>query len=278
MKVFDNDFVVSRNEAFVYDRKVENKDGSPFVVSSRLTSPMIRLTVADETYVADDRYILNRYICLCNDMTDDIVPKFYKTQPTQLMSGDGIPATNWNNKPGDNYNPVPTDISGVDKFNYSIYYIEENDERVYKRYVQDDDINGHWEDYSFRLVIPFDTVITKDWTSKNYVYALFMMDGTLYIDVMKDEVARIIVEQESISFDDAYAKTLSMSEEEMYDIILGYNNKDGDVTDVALIDGREVVIDRTDDRWSPYWSVDCNLPLLNPAKITVKNDPIGGLS
>ena len=278
MKIYDNDILVSRNECFLYDRKVQNKDGSPYIISIRLTSPMLRFSIADENYPANERYILNRYLSVTDKITKDILPRFYKNQPIRLMSGTDTYATDFTNYPGDTYNPIPTDISGVTKENYAVYYILDSDgNAIYKRYIQDDTVSGHWESYSLRLVIPFGVEITKEWTSKNYTYGIFLMDGTLYIDVMKTVVAQDIVKHQSISFESAYVLVEKMSEQELYDYILNMNHNKGIDTTVALIDGREVIIDMSDPRWSPYWTIDCDIPMLNPAKITVKNDPIGGL-
>ena len=278
MKIYDNDILVSRNECFLYDRKVQNKDGSPYIISIRLTSPMLRFSIADENYPANERYILNRYLSVTDKITKDILPRFYKNQPIRLMSGTDTYATDFTNYPGDTYNPIPTDISGVTKENYAVYYILDSDgNAIYKRYIQDDTVSGHWESYSLRLVIPFGVEITKEWTSKNYTYGIFLMDGTLYIDVMKTVVAQDIVKYQSISFESAYVLVEKMSEQELYDYILNMNHNKGIDTTVALIDGREVIIDMSDPRWSPYWTIDCDIPMLNPAKITVKNDPIGGL-
>ena len=68
-----------------------------------------------------------------------------------------------------------------------------------------------------------------------------------------------------------------MTEDELYNKILDHNNKDGHVTDVALIEGKEVIMDMDDPRWTPYFTVDLNIPLLNPGKITVRDDPMGGI-
>lgn len=278
MKVFNDDIMISRNESFVYDRYVENKDGSPYIVSSRLTSPMIRISIADETYVSEERYILNRYIDLNSSMTQRALPRFYSTKPIRLMSGETEYATSWSNIPGDTYNPLPDDVpEDVTIYNYAVYYIiDATGVKEYKMYVHGDN-EDTWEFYSFRITIPYGVQITRNWTSKNYIYAIYLMDGTLYIDIMRDKVTDILMEEEGVSQEVAYQEALAMTEQELYNEILEYNNKDGHVTDVALIDGREVVIDMSDKRWSPYWSVDCNIPMLNPAKITVKNDPIGGL-
>lgn len=278
MRVFDNDIVISRNESFVYDRKIENKDGSPYIISSRFTSPMFRFTVAADLYhVSDDRYVLNRYLKLGDQLSGVNIPKFYCTNPIPLMKNALEVANSFTEGvPGDSNNSIP-DILNVNKYNYAIYYIVDPDthQRVYKRLEKAGEVDI-WTDYSLRIVLPFDIDITSKWSSRNYNYGIYLMDGTSYVTVMIDEVSRILSEGE-MSYDDAHSIAENMSEQELYDEILSYNNRDGHVTDVALIDGKELVIDITDERWSPYWQVDCDIPLLKFAKISIGNDSIGGL-
>ena len=278
MKTYNEDMILSRNESFVFDRLLKNKDGSPYIISSQLSSPMIRMTVADDNYPSNERYVLNRYLSLKNTINEASVPVFYNTRPVRLMNESGYATSFEGLEPGDTYNPIVVE-QGVTKYNYAVYYIVDGNthENIYKYYVQDEPNAGHWEDYQLRITIPFGVEITKDWTSKNYIYGIFLMDGTLYIKVMLNRVAMIIVEEEGITYNEAYARAELMSEQILYDKILEYNNKDGHITDVALIDGKEVIIDRDNEKWSPYWTIDCDIPMLNPAKITVKNDPIGGL-
>lgn len=278
MKTYNEDMILSRNESFVFDRLLKNKDGSPYIISSQLSSPMIRMTVADDNYPSNERYVLNRYLSLKNTINEVSIPVFYNTRPIRLMNENGYATSFEGLEPGDTYNPIVVE-QGVTKYNYAVYYIvdENTHENIYKYYVQDEANVGHWEDYQLRITIPFGVDITKEWTSKNYTYGIFLMDGILYTDVMKTVVAQDIVKHQSISFESAYVLAEKMSEQELYNYILNMNHSDGINTTVALIDGREVIIDMSDPRWSPYWTIDCDIPMLNPAKITVKNDPIGGL-
>lgn len=279
MKVYNNDFSISRNESFIYDRLVQNKDGSPYIISSALAHPILRFTISDTSYGVDGRYILNRYLHLDGTISSISVPKFYKTKPIRLMSGKDTYATSFSNIPGDQYNPidVPEGAVNVDKYNYGVYYIvNENDEKIYKYYKYVSDDQGIWTDYSFRILLPFGVRVTSEWVSKNYVYGIFLMDGELYLDVVKNNVVEILFAE---GHERAEALTIAeqMTEEELYNKILDYNNKDGHVTDVALIEGKEVIMNMDDARWTPYFTVDLNIPLLNPGKITVRDDPMGGI-
>lgn len=267
MRSFNDELEVSRNESFVYHRELMNKDGSPYIVPLSMTNPHIRITIADETFIAKTRYILNIYLDLNSDMGDSALPKFYMSNPVKLV---GKFSTNI---PGDEDNLLPTGLpDDVTIYNYAVYYSYDDvtKENVYMRYMHDD--VDHWEIYKYEIIVPFGIDITRHWTAKNYVYGIFLMDGVLYIDQMVDTVTEYLCTELSILPEAAHEIASTMTEEELYEFI-----KQRSGGDVAMIDGREVIIDDEDARWSPYWIVDADYPMLNPAKITVKNDPIGGI-
>ena len=39
MKVFNNEITIHRGETFSMDKVIQNKDGSPYIVSNRLVNP-----------------------------------------------------------------------------------------------------------------------------------------------------------------------------------------------------------------------------------------------
>ena len=220
--------------------------------------------------------MLNIYLDVNTAWGDKPMPRFYMTNPV-LWNGDFTSS----NIPEGQDNPLPDDLPDyVDKYNYAVYYKydETTKANIYKIYVEDEQ-GDDWKTYKYEIMVPFGIDITREWTSKNYMYGIFLMGGILYIDQMVSTVAEYIMEEQEISGEDAYDIAAEMTEEQLYQYILDYSNKDNPkpLNKVAKIDGREVIIDRSDDRWSPYWTVDYDYPMLNPSKITVNNDPIGGI-
>ena len=66
MKTLNNILVVHRNETFTLDKIVQNRDGSPYIVSAELENPYWLLTVSSTRYDQKDRYIQNWWLDLSN--------------------------------------------------------------------------------------------------------------------------------------------------------------------------------------------------------------------
>ena len=93
MKNFNNELVVHRNETFTIDKIIQNKDGSPYVISSALENPYFLLTVTSNKYQQTNRYIKNYWLSLQN------YPRFAQTKAINLkglLNGAGDTIHNWN--------------------------------------------------------------------------------------------------------------------------------------------------------------------------------------
>lgn len=64
MKVFNNEITIHRGETFSMDKVIQNKDGSPYIVSSRLANPCVLIAVSTTRYAQDERYKLNKWLRL----------------------------------------------------------------------------------------------------------------------------------------------------------------------------------------------------------------------
>ena len=59
MTLKGNEMTVQRGETFTIDRLIVNRDGSPFIISSKYKNPYILLTVASTKYNQNNRYVAN---------------------------------------------------------------------------------------------------------------------------------------------------------------------------------------------------------------------------
>ena len=66
MKTFNNEVVIHRGETFSMDKLVENKDGSPYIVSNKLQNPYVLVSVSTTRYEQNKRYLLNQWLPLSN--------------------------------------------------------------------------------------------------------------------------------------------------------------------------------------------------------------------
>lgn len=187
MKTLNNILVVHRNETFTLDKIVQNRDGSPYIVSAALENPYWLLTVSSTRYDQKDRYIQNWWL----DLSD--YPRFVITNPIDLksfkVSDEADAASAFSS-----FSDVTSLSSFVGKYlngqqitemeaNDFVYYLEDdNNNKEYKYWSTN--TNG-WQKYECRIVKLFPQEITRQWVEQTYVYSITLMSGTSMLDYLK---------------------------------------------------------------------------------------------
>lgn len=182
MRVFNNELEVHRGETFTLDRIIQNKDGSPYVVSSELNNPYILISVSTTRYEQADRYLINYWLDLSN------ILKFKSTQVFDLkslkVSADST-VSKYNS-----FNDITertTDDEGLSyiasgyldgklvymDYDDCVFSLYENGKTYYKYW----DLENGWNDYIFRIIKQFPSVDTKDWVEQSYVYSITLVSG-----------------------------------------------------------------------------------------------------
>lgn len=169
MKVFDNELVVQRGETFTLSKIIENKDGSPYIISSELNEPYWLVTVASGQFDYEDRYICNKWLSLKNAL------RFYTTKPVNLND---MGYHSWSTT------PLPLGYEGdksVGYANYAVFMLEENGVKSYKYWkYKSNNLNnydGDWVDYICYINTVFTRDVTKEWNEQNYLYSINLVDG-----------------------------------------------------------------------------------------------------
>ena len=188
MKTFNNELVIHRGETFSMDKVVQNKDGSPYIVSNKLRNPYVLVAVSTTRYDQNKRYLLNLWLPL----TDKV--RFSITEPIDLTSfktdvnGTVSKYTSFDDvnirKPVIGSGGKDCIVSGYigDRFVFYDYddcvlYLE--NEQGIKEY-------RYWNleqegllKYEFRITCPFTQDITSQWVEQSYVYSMTLMSGEL---------------------------------------------------------------------------------------------------
>ena len=90
MKTFNNELVIHRGETFSMDKVVQNKDGSPYIVSNKLKNPYVLVAVSTTRYDQNKRYLLNLWLPLTDkvrfSITDPIDLTSFKTEANGTVS------------------------------------------------------------------------------------------------------------------------------------------------------------------------------------------------
>lgn len=177
MKTFKHELEVTRGETFTIDRVLQNRDGSPYIISKYLSNPYFCLTVSSSIYDQENRYLQNFWLEIDSDESG--LPRFEYTVPVTLED--------IKNTPGDTSPKYPNGFSSLsglpsgyidgvhitfdssdDAVFYSVY------DNAYKYWNSN---SGKWIDYECRLIITFTNDVTREWVEKNYWYSINLIAG-----------------------------------------------------------------------------------------------------
>lgn len=176
MRTYSDRIMVERGETWTYDILLQNRDGSPFVVSSQVENPYICTTVASSKYGQTGRYVANFWCPVKGNYKT-----FYNTQVVMLVGDD------------DTEMPLPTEsaavVTDVTRLknegkitgygDYAVYGWDPGNGVIeYRVY---NDTTGAYEDeeYSFRYSVLFTSPITALWTEQSYVFTVKLLSGQL---------------------------------------------------------------------------------------------------
>jgi hypothetical protein len=169
MKVFNNELVVQRGETLTISKIIQNKDGSPYIISNRLNNPYWLVTITENIFNYEGRYILNVWLPLKDAL------RFYFTKPVNLND---MGYTSWKDA------ELPAGYEGDETSgyaNFAIFKLTENNETSYKywKYSNNDkdDYTGEWTDYSCFINFVIGRDITVQWSEQNYYYSINLVDG-----------------------------------------------------------------------------------------------------
>lgn len=252
MKTLNNILVVHRNETFTLDKIVQNRDGSPYIVSAKLENPYWLLTVSSTRYDQKDRYIQNWWL----DLSD--YPRFVFTNPIDLksfkVSDEADAASAFSS-----FSDVTSLSSFVGKYlngqqitemeaNDFVYYLEDDsNNKEYKYWSTNTD---DWQKYECRIIKLFQQEITRQWVEQTYVYSITLMSGMSMLNYLK-----LLCDKNNIEYDD------NATVDELYNALL--NN------------GYE--FDEDFNISSPITLFTTVKPILVPTELRVMSDIKGGI-
>lgn len=168
MQVFKNELKVYRGESFTIDKLLQNRDGTPYVISSALENPYFLLSVSNTQYSQENRYIKNYWLSL------ESFPRFESTQVFDIRE-----VKNESNGGVSVYHNFYEVYDGI------LYgYLHNVPVEVgLKGYAVCTDGTGYkywddgWHDYECRLVKMFSSDDTQEWVSQTYLYSIQLVTG-----------------------------------------------------------------------------------------------------
>lgn len=183
MKVFNNEITIHRGETFSMDKVIQNKDGSPYIVSSRLANPCILIAVSTTRYAQDERYKLNKWLPVTNKLFKSTEPfdlKSLMTAPngTTVKYPNGFDDITARTTEGEYAPYIAYGYIGDDLVTYDyddcVFYVEDDEGVRDYRYW---DLDNKWTVYEFRITCPFTQAETSQWIEQSYVYSITLVSG-----------------------------------------------------------------------------------------------------
>lgn len=152
MTLKGNEMTIQRGETFTIDRLIVNRDGSPFIVSSKYKNPHLLITVASTKYNQQNRYLANWWLNL-SDMV-----RFPNTVVKDVTSLSHI-----------------SQYMDDSPMEY-VYHDLSTDEYKYMRQYNVGE-TAMFEPYECRIIHHFTHDVTKNWVEQNYLYSIRLIDG-----------------------------------------------------------------------------------------------------
>lgn len=264
MKTFNNELTIRRGETFTIDKTIQNKDGSPYIISSKLKNPYFLITVSTTRYQQENRYLSNYWL----DLSD--YPRFLSTQAFDLLSltseangetpmypngfSDITARSSSVSTVGDYlvYGYIGDKLIFLD-YTDCVFYVEDEDgNRIYKYWNDSVSESGGrigWQDYDCKIVKTFLQEDTSQWVEQSYVYSIRLVSG----QSMNEYLTKLCKDNE--------IECAELVNQEMYDKLIsaGHIFNDNFVLDRMLV------------------NFDTVMPILVPTKMSILSSINGEL-
>ena len=250
MRLYNKELKIQQGEEFAIDWELTLENGDPYIVSSKLSNPMIQIVISSTNYaqpgvieyrnnyngagnreVVDTGQMFNYYLEVKDtflETTPVTVPESYDT----IVNQGGYPSS-----------LLPFDAQkAVVNLGHNAYY-------RCKRYTGG---KYEWEEYHFRIVKTFRTEDTKQWTEHDYTYAINLVSGKTTEERLMDMYWSL----ENAPF----TPPASGNKYEFYHLLYDYDRK--------LVEGIDLN--------KVFYNINYKQVIVEPTKLTVTNDIFGG--
>lgn len=248
MRLYNKELKIQQGEEFAIDWELTMENGDPYIVSSKLSNPMIQIVISSTNYAQPGviKYKNNAYGAGNREVVDtgqmfnyylEVKDTFLETTPVTVSeSYDTIV----------NQGGYPSSLLSFDKQKAVVYFGSHG----YYRCTGYSGSKYSWEKYHFRIVKTFRTEDTKQWTEHDYTYAINLVAG-------KTTEERLNEIYESIETPIATKKNNKI---DLYNQLYEYDRK--------LV--KDINLDKV------FYDINYKQVIVEPTKLTVTNDIFGG--
>ena len=265
MRTLGNEIYLQRGEIWSLDFEVTNGKGDPFMLFKEWKNPYLVITVSAARYEQKGDFRKSWWLDLNNRWVEqeggtfDIVPmkRFIETNALYIENHDIAEILETYTKITANGDlTLPFDIT-----NYLFFDDNNADNKRTYKYVKDyvveegNIVSEEWEEYNFRIIKQFNT---KDWVEQNYLFDIKILAG----DSVEERVYNILIDEGVVDI-----PSLPWNDEILQQHIKLINNKEK----------RDEMQELFDDGWPLLPSFDIKSILLNPTRLTISANIMGGI-
>lgn len=162
MNVRNNELYVIRGESFNMQKIIQNRDGSPYIVSKQMSHPYFLITVSNSKYGQNNRYVYNKWIAP--------LFTFNVTQPVNIKD---LGYTTFADLPAGYEGDAllyANEAVFTDGKNYKYW-------KYNNRFNDVNDYSGEWLDYVCEFSTTFSSDVTSEWIEQTYFYNILLVSG-----------------------------------------------------------------------------------------------------
>ena len=195
MKIRGNRIEITQGETFTLDKLIVNEDGSPFIVSSKMSNPHVLISISDSEYDTSGKYVKNYWLPIIKTgnttQTGAGNKTFSETRAVNLLSiltaatdgepvypdgFDSITALTTGGFVTEGYMPERGNLYVGLYPSTCVFYVENSDgTKTYKYW---DTESNKWVDYEFSIIKLFPSSDTKNWIPKKYFWNVSICSPT----------------------------------------------------------------------------------------------------
>lgn len=262
MKSLGNEIFVQKGETWSLDFEITTDKGDPFMLFKGWRNPYLVMTLTAARYEQKGNFRQSWWLDIDKALVEkadgsmELVPmkRFVCTKPlyTEDFNIETILATY------DNFTANGDKTNTSDITNY-LFYQDNLGEKLYK-YVKDYTLNAEnnvieeeWEEYNFRIVKQFST---ENWIEQNYLFDIKILAG----ESLEEHVYNYLLSNNI---------TVKMAETQ--------EELQTQINQITDRDKKKEMQKLFDEGWPLFPNFDTNLILLNPTKLNVSANIMGGI-
>lgn len=181
METLKHSIKIYRGEEFTINKRLVNKDGSPYIVSSSLENPHFLISISDKPYSQNGRIVKNYWL--------PVSQTFELNKPVNASTVKNFKDFSFSGEDNSQDMYIGDDIYSIYP-DTAVFYVDLQEDDDYGKYVKWDETTNTWTEYNLSVTYAFSTDDTSKLKPNTYYYTIQLVTGELlrpYLEKLADE-------------------------------------------------------------------------------------------